>query len=64
MGERIIQTEIKFDVEPAPEPEPPVAVQPEPPVVEPVVEEIVPEEPTTVMKLKAWLDKVMKSVTE
>ena len=64
MGERIIQTEIKFDVEPAPEPEPPVAVQPEPPVVEPVVEEPVPEEPTTVMKLKAWLDKVMKSVTE
>lgn len=64
MGERIIQTEIKFDVEPAPEPEPPVAVQPEPPVVEPVVEEPVPEEPTTVTKLKGWLEKVMKSVTE
>ena len=64
MGERIIQTEIKFDVEPAPEPEPPVAVQPEPPVVEPVVEESVPEEPTTVTKLKGWLEKVMKSVTE
>lgn len=64
MGERIIQTEIKFDVEPAPEPEPPVAVQPEPPVVEPVVEEPVPEEPTALTKLKAWLDKVMKSVTE
>ena len=65
MGESIIQTEIKFDVEPAPEPEPPVVVQPEPQVVEPVVEEEpVPEEPTTVKKLKGWLDKVMKSVTE
>lgn len=65
MAERIIQTEIKFDVEPAPAPEPPV-VAPEPPVVvEPVVEEeIVPKESTTVTKLKAWLDKVMKSVTE
>ena len=56
MGERIIQTEIKFDVEPAPEPEPPVVVEPEPPEVE--------EEPTTVTKLKGWLEKVMKSVTE
>ena len=64
MGERIIQTEIKFDVEPAPEPEPPVVVEPEPPVVEPVVEEPAAEEPTTVAKLKAWLEKVMKSVTE
>ena len=65
MAERIIQTEIKFDVEPAPAPEPPV-VEPEPPVVvEPVVEEeIVPKESTTVTKLKAWLDKVMKSVVE
>ena len=61
MGERIIQTEIKFDVEPAPEPEPPVVVEPEPPEVE---EEPVPEEPTTVTKLKGWLEKVMKSVTE
>ena len=61
MGERIIQTEIKFDVEPAPEPEPPVVVEPEPPEVE---EELVPEEPTTVTKLKGWLEKVMKSVTE
>ena len=61
MGERIIQTEIKFDVEPAPEPEPPVVVEPEPPEVE---EEPVPEESTTVTKLKAWLDKVMKSVVE
>ena len=61
MGERIIQTEIKFDVEPAPEPEPPVVVVPEPPEVE---EEPVPEEPTTVTKLKGWLEKVMKSVTE
>ena len=56
ISESIVQTEIDFDVAPAPEPEPPV--------VEPVVEEIVPEEPTTVMKLKAWLDKVMKSVVE
>ncbi len=61
MGERIIQTEIKFDVEPAPEPEPPVVVEPEPPEVE---EEPVPKESTTVTKLKAWLDKVMKSVVE
>jgi cell division protein FtsZ len=61
MGERIIQTEIKFDVEPAPEPEPPVVVEPEPPEVE---DEPVPEEPTTVTKLKGWLEKVMKSVTE
>ena len=56
ISESIVQTEIDFDVAPAPEPEPPV--------VEPVVEEIVPEDPTALTKLKAWLDKVMKSVTE
>ena len=57
ISESIVQTEIDFDVAPAPEPEPPI--------VEPVVEEeIVPKESTTVTKLKAWLDKVMKSVVE
>ena len=54
------QTEIEWDVKPAPEPEPApepvVEVEPEP--------EVEPHEPTTLDTLKNWLKKVMKDVSE
>ena len=54
------QTEIEWDVKPAPEPEPApepvVEVEPEP--------EVEPHEPTALDTLKNWLKKVMKDVSE
>ena len=56
MAQAIVQTEIDFDVEPAPEPEPAK--------VEPAPEPNKPQEPTAIDKLKNWLNNMMMSVTE
>ena len=53
------QQEIDFDVEPAPEPEPAVAPEPEP---EPEPEKV--KTPTTIDKLKIWLNSFMKDEPE
>ncbi len=58
MAGAIVQTVIDFDVEPAPEPEPPMVVEPEPAVTEPE------SEPKMVDKLKNWLNGLMTTVTE
>lgn len=65
MGAVITQTEIKFDVEQAKEPEPavahePVAPDPEP---EPEPEPEEEEKPTVVNKWRGWLDNVVKGLT-
>ena len=52
------QIEIPFEVEQAPEPEPAPEPAPEPEVIEE------PHEPTTIEKLKAWLNGFMKEVAE
>ena len=56
MAQAIVQTEIDFDVEQAPEPEPAK--------VEPTPEPNKPQEPTAIDKLKNWLNNMMMSVTE
>ena len=65
IGGVITQTEIKFDVEQAEEPEP--AVAPEPavpdPEPEPEPEPEVEEKPTVVNKWSRWLDNVVKGLT-
>ena len=57
MASVITQTEIKFDVEPAPEPEP--APQPEP-VPEPESEPEEETKPTILNRWRAWIDSFMK----
>ena len=61
------QQEIDFDVEPAPEPEPAVAPEPEPepdpePAPDPDPEKV--KTPTTIDKLKIWLNSFMKDEPE
>ena len=66
MAAAIKQTELEFEVEPAPEPEPAI---PEPTIPEPVISEPEPKpeekkEPTTLDKLKNWLNSFMKEDTD
>ena len=64
IGGVITQTEIKFDVEQAKEPEPAVAPEPAPdPEPEPVPEPEEEEKPTVVNKWRGWLDNVVKGLT-
>jgi cell division protein FtsZ len=64
VGEVITQTELEFEVEPAPEPEsaPEPAPAPEPEPVD--YEDEAPIPPTMVSRWKAWLNSLMKDVTE
>ena len=77
MAQAIVQTEIDFDVKPAPAPEPakiepepvmvkpePAMVEPEPAMDEPAIETNESHEPTSINKLKNWLNNMMMSVTE
>ena len=65
IGGVITQTEIKFDVEQAKEPEPAVAHEPAAPDPEPEPEPEPEEEekPTVVNKWRGWLDNVVKGLT-
>jgi len=57
MGTVITQTELPFEVDQAPEPEPAVIPEPE---HEPEEK----KEPTALDKMKAWLNGLMNNVTE
>ena len=59
LGAVITQTELNFEVEPAPEPEP---AKPEPEPAKPEPEE--EKEPTMLDKWKIWMNKMMSVVTE
>ena len=64
---KVLVQELPFEVEPAPEPEPAVE---EPVVEEPKVEKVPEPEPVmmtespTVSRWKAWLNNIVKDVTE
>jgi len=63
MGAVITQSELPFEVDPAPEPEPAVTAEPEPAVTA----EPEPEtggKNTTLDRLKTWLNAFMKDVAE
>ena len=62
LGAVITQTELHFEVEPAPEPEP---ADPEPKITsEPEQEPEEEKEPTTLNKLKTWLNRFVNDVTD
>ena len=60
MAAAITQTELVFDVEPAPEPEPATPVPDPEPEPEPEEE----KEPSTLNKLKTWLNRFVNDVTD
>ena len=60
MAAAITQTELVFDVEPAPEPEPATPVPDPEPEQEPEEE----KEPSTLNKLKTWLNRFVNDVTD
>lgn len=62
LGAVITQTELHFEVEPAPEPEP---ADPEPKITsEPEQEPEEEKEPSTLNKLKTWLNRFVNDVTD